>query len=94
MDVCTSFQASIISVLVNIATHMPAYQSRGFDMDGRGAASVAVDGKYSGNDPHTLTRPGPQNWWAVDLGRTVTVSKVALTNRLDCCREFNFCDEN
>ena len=87
---------SLLSVLVNVARHMPAYQSCDHDTNGRGAASLAVDGNYSGlhpveqNGSVTHTCEGNDNWWAVDLGQTITVSKVALTNRLDCCREFHY----
>ena len=27
-------------------------------------------------------------WWAVDMGKTYNVSVAAVTNRIDCCREF------
>ena len=85
---CTYFKANVLSISVNIATHMPAYQSC---VHGGGAASFAVDLNYAGvlgTVSHTCE--AYDNWWSVDLGRTVTVSKAALTNRLDCCREFHY----
>ena len=95
----TSFKAKLLSVLVNVATHMQAYQSCDYK-PGVGVAPLGVDGNYNGIDPdikdssvtHTCKREN--NWWAVDLGRTVTVSKVALINRIDCCCELCYLHHN
>ncbi|GMH44504.1 hypothetical protein BSKO_12456 [Bryopsis sp. KO-2023] len=55
-----------------------------------GAPGRAIDGdanpNYSGGScTHTQTELNP--WWQVDLGASYTVTRVLITNRLDCCHE-------
>ncbi|XP_069510554.1 pentraxin fusion protein-like isoform X2 [Ambystoma mexicanum] len=50
----------------------------------------AVDGSLSSNymaGHCTHTKKGFEPWWMVELKRPAIVHSVAITNRLDCCRE-------
>ena len=64
--------------LTNLARGRPAYQS---STDEGGVASRAVDGNTNSNwnsKTCTHTEHGRGNWWEVDLGKAVYVSKVSI----------------
>ena len=44
-----------------------------------------IDKNYQPQCAHTATGYG--DWWRVDFGETMLVSRVAFTNRGDCCWE-------
>jgi hypothetical protein len=55
-------------------------------------SSLAVDGnrgdayKSDQNKPQcSMTHKDLKAWWRVDFGETIPVSRVAITNRGDCC---------
>uniref|UniRef100_A0A673NHD9 Fucolectin tachylectin-4 pentraxin-1 domain-containing protein n=1 Tax=Sinocyclocheilus rhinocerous TaxID=307959 RepID=A0A673NHD9_9TELE len=55
-----------------------------------GVAERAVDGNRNanygkGSCTHTKAEFNP--WWRADLGNVYSISKVAITNRVDCCKE-------
>uniref|UniRef100_A0A672JYL9 Si:ch73-359m17.2 n=1 Tax=Sinocyclocheilus grahami TaxID=75366 RepID=A0A672JYL9_SINGR len=55
-----------------------------------GVAERAVDGNRDadygkGSCTHTKAELNP--WWRADLGNVYSISKVAITNRGDCCKE-------
>ncbi|KAL0189940.1 hypothetical protein M9458_017039, partial [Cirrhinus mrigala] len=55
-----------------------------------GGAEKAVDGNRDTNyrkGSCTLTKTEFNPWWRVDLGNVYSISKVAITNRGDCCKE-------
>ena len=55
-----------------------------------GIASRAVDGTTNGNyntGSVTHTAEEAEPWWQVDLGEQVSIGKMRLFNRTDCCRE-------
>jgi len=69
----------------NAALNKPAYQSSVFQ--GIHTANLANDGSRH-TSAHTGTRCAVSNidinpWWAVDLGRPITVYRVLFTNRGD-----------
>ncbi|XP_019622324.1 PREDICTED: LOW QUALITY PROTEIN: uncharacterized protein LOC109468522 [Branchiostoma belcheri] len=69
----------------NIALNRPATQS---STAYEGAPGRAVDGNdspvYSSNScTHTAREANP--WWRVDLGSSLCVDRVVVTNRKDCC---------
>ena len=54
-------------------------------------ASNAVDGKDLGHHSQgscTHTSGSSKNWFVVDLGKTLTVTGVAVSNRLNCCSKW------
>uniref|UniRef100_A0A672KHB6 Si:ch73-359m17.2 n=1 Tax=Sinocyclocheilus grahami TaxID=75366 RepID=A0A672KHB6_SINGR len=56
----------------------------------QGDAEHAVDGNRDadygkGSCTHTKAEFNP--WWRADLGNVYSISKVAITNRGDCCKE-------
>lgn len=73
-----------------LSTGKPTFQSStargGFDF-------LAVDGNRNGNyDAGSCTFTGvgkklktQDPWWTVDLGKSFNVTRVAITNRSDCC---------
>lgn len=55
-----------------------------------GLAKFAVDGSLEANYhlkkcTHTLQEGSP--WWRVDLNKTYNITRIAITNRGDCCAE-------
>ncbi|XP_064641227.1 sushi, von Willebrand factor type A, EGF and pentraxin domain-containing protein 1-like [Lineus longissimus] len=76
---------------VNVALRRPAFQkTTGWG----GSASRGVDGRlsasyWSGSCTHTAQSTSYRNriwpWWAVDLGTEMSVKRVIITNRYDCC---------
>ncbi len=86
---CTIYIQYFISVAQNLAASKPAYQSSRYSAT-EGAAGNAVDGNASGAWPDgscTHTNNNANEWWAVDLGSTNSVTTVKITNREDCCGE-------
>uniref|UniRef100_A0A8C1PTG9 Fucolectin tachylectin-4 pentraxin-1 domain-containing protein n=1 Tax=Cyprinus carpio TaxID=7962 RepID=A0A8C1PTG9_CYPCA len=58
----------------------------------QGDAEHAVDGDrdtnyMKGSCTHSKAELNP--WWRVDLGKVYSISKVAITNRGDCCKKIN-----
>jgi len=90
---CVLYTVNSTTIVYNAALGRPAYMSSVFHYDHRDvfSASLANDGNFETNAiknnkstcAHSLTENYP--WWAVDLGRAVTVHKVHLTSRGDCC---------
>jgi len=72
----------------NMALGKNTIQSSTWQNPAYSAASHAVDGNkdpyyYDSSCSHTdAVAP---SWWAVDLGLTVQVDHVTITNRYDCC---------
>ncbi|KAL0189952.1 hypothetical protein M9458_017051, partial [Cirrhinus mrigala] len=55
-----------------------------------GDAEKAVDGNRDSEyrkGSCTLTKTEFNPWWRVDLENVYSISKVAITNREDCCKE-------
>ncbi|XP_033105153.1 hyalin-like [Anneissia japonica] len=53
-----------------------------------GAAGRAVDGTISGTfseDSCTHTENRPNQWWYLDLGSSIAISRIVIYNRNDCC---------
>lgn len=82
-----AFHAPYCSALVqsNRARGKPTSQS---STDEGGVSARAVDGNTNGNwgagsVTHTATSSRP--WWSVDLQQTISVDKVVIWNRTDCC---------
>ena len=48
-------------------------------------SSRAVNGRYT-DFTHTLDSNNG-HWWKVDLGKTVSIARVLLYNRKNCCRK-------
>ena len=53
-------------------------------------AELCINGKIGGKDDmcatqDTLGRPDPAPWFAIDYGSQVSVGKVVLANRINCC---------
>ena len=72
---------------VNLALNQPAFQKDG-DANW-GTASRAVDGYIAAQytkSSCTHTNKLPQPWWAVDLGKTMNIAFVTITNRLKVCK--------
>jgi len=76
--------------LYNAALNRPAYLSSVFrDNHGTFKANLANDGNFETNAvrgnrarcAHSRRETNP--WWAVDLGRPMTIYRVDLTNRGD-----------
>ncbi len=75
----------------NLAQGMPATQASVY---GFGIPSHAADGNTNGiyiddavAGTVTHTAGGVQDWWQVDLGRSILVDRVQLWNRTDCCSD-------
>ncbi|MEZ6015181.1 MAG: discoidin domain-containing protein [Planctomycetota bacterium] len=71
----------------NVAPEGKATQSSTM---GESEAARAIDGGTNGDHGAgsvSHTNEGPDPWWEVDLGRSVTVDQVTLFNRTDCCGE-------
>lgn len=85
------------TIMYNAALDRPAYMSN-VDRDFRGvySASLANDGNLETNavknNKSTCAASFIENypWWAVDLGRAITVHKVDFTSRGDCCGKNRF----
>ena len=74
-----------ILVLGNIARGKPAFQK---DMGWGGLPARGVDGNRNGQwggASCTHTNIHSQAWWAVDLGKEMSVTRVSISNRADCC---------
>ncbi|KAK2913254.1 hypothetical protein Q8A67_001653 [Cirrhinus molitorella] len=72
----------------NVALHARVVQSSLFES--YGVAEHAVDGNRDtnykkGSCTHTKQELNP--WLRIDLGNVYSISKVAITNREDCCKE-------
>uniref|UniRef100_A0A9J7Y5A9 Fucolectin tachylectin-4 pentraxin-1 domain-containing protein n=1 Tax=Cyprinus carpio carpio TaxID=630221 RepID=A0A9J7Y5A9_CYPCA len=72
----------------NIALNARVVQSSLYQADG--IAEHAVDGNRNadygkGSCTHTKSELNP--WWRADLGNVYSISKVAITNRGDCCKD-------
>ncbi|KAL1272058.1 hypothetical protein QQF64_031074 [Cirrhinus molitorella] len=72
----------------NIALNARVVQSSVYNS--AGVAEHAVDGNRDtdygkGSCTHTKVEFNP--WWRADLGNVYSISKVAITNRGDCCKE-------
>ena len=69
----------------NLARGKPTKQSTsGYN----GGSGKAVDGNRAtgyghGSCTHTQRQQGP--WWRVDLGKSMPIGHVRVTNRGDCC---------
>ena len=55
-------------------------------------AELCINGKIGGTEDmcatqDTLGQPDPAPWFAIDYGDRVSVGKVVLANRIDCCGE-------
>ena len=84
----------MISISVNVAPFLPAYQSSDYYDGGRGTADKAVDADFNNDETNPLfygsvthTKSLPNSWWSVDLGSRIKVKTVLITNRRDCCRK-------
>ena len=70
----------------------PAFQSSTWT-DDPANAGLAVDGQplgyYYGQFSCSHTQEEVRPWLLVDIGETVYVTGVILTNRRDCCGRFN-----
>ena len=74
----------------NIALGKPAYHSSNYDS--AAVAGRAVDGNRNGNWADascTATREQKYPWWAVDLGREMSVLEVMISNRIDAFSELS-----
>merc|ERR1712048_266563 len=72
--------------MVNLArgSHYTAQSSVAYN----GPSARAVDGNHNskwGSNSITHTRTQPNPWWSVDFKKLVTVYRVKVWNRLDCC---------
>ncbi|KAL1272054.1 hypothetical protein QQF64_031070, partial [Cirrhinus molitorella] len=100
-DCCCDFTKMAIHVLLltlctglcvadlkeNIALNARVVQSSLYN---NGVAEHAVDGNRDtdygkGSCTHTNAEFNP--WWRADLGNVYSISRVAITNRGDCCKE-------
>nr|XP_002733170.2 PREDICTED: uncharacterized protein LOC100367054 [Saccoglossus kowalevskii] len=71
--------------LVNVASKGIASQS---SKKGGGKAEKAIDGNNSSDFKQkscSRTTLESDPWWKVDLGRSMDIYKVTITNRQDCC---------
>uniref|UniRef100_H3B360 Fucolectin tachylectin-4 pentraxin-1 domain-containing protein n=1 Tax=Latimeria chalumnae TaxID=7897 RepID=H3B360_LATCH len=80
---CPSFLGEL-----NVALHGTADQSSVYHEEGM--PEHAIDGNKNSNYTiksctHTIPEMGP--WWRVDLKKPHQISRVAITNRGDCCAE-------
>ncbi|KAI4892589.1 hypothetical protein NFI96_006887 [Prochilodus magdalenae] len=83
----SGFSLQISTDKGNVALKAQAVQS---STAYNGPASKAVDGNLETNYhvsscTHTVRERDP--WWRVDLSRTYNITRIAITNRGDCCAE-------
>jgi hypothetical protein len=72
----------------NIALNKPTSQSSDYPTGSK--SNLAVDGNDDGNwhaGSVTATSGNENPWWEVDLGSEVTISRIEVYNRTDCCGE-------
>ncbi|KAG9462682.1 hypothetical protein GDO78_023328 [Eleutherodactylus coqui] len=75
---------------IDIARNGSASQISNLQLPKMGYAKNAIDGNkdttyHDGSCTHTTQTPNP--WWQVDLKQVYNISKIIITNRLDCCSE-------
>ncbi|XP_064410303.1 uncharacterized protein LOC102349841 [Latimeria chalumnae] len=81
--ICESFPGELNVALYGKADQSSVYQEEGMP-------EHAIDGNKNSNYvikscTHTIPETGP--WWRVDLKKPHQISRVAITNRGDCCAE-------
>ncbi|XP_063307054.1 pentraxin fusion protein-like [Pelobates fuscus] len=75
---------------VNLAPSGVASQSSVFPLNPPPDASTAIDGNFETNyykHPCAHTQGDRDPWWKLDLGKSVNIDSVFITNRQDCCQE-------
>ena len=81
----------LCAAIVNLALAKSAWQS---SVDAGGVPSRAVDGDKNSRWPaHSCTHTSNHEsnpWWMVDLGTDAHIDHVEVTNRADCCGNFNY----
>ena len=92
LNVCVLCTVNSTTIVYNAALGRPAYMSSVLhDFCGVFSASLANDGNLETNaiknNKSTCANSITENypWWAVDLGRAITVHRVDLTSRGNCC---------
>lgn len=78
----------LVNFAANIGSKKPARQSS----EGWGGnPNRGVDGNANpqwGGATCTHTQSQAQAWWSVDLGKSSTITKIEVVNRVDCCGKF------
>ena len=89
VDLQSCYNCAIL-LLANLARGKPAFQK---DMGWGGLPARGVDGNRNGQwggASCTHTNIHSQAWWAVDLGKEMSITRVSISNRADCCCKFTF----